>query len=140
MKQKAFLKRFLRDKRAVTPVLSNVLLMVIAVGAMSVATTAAYLISNNLHDSMSERLIIEDVWFKPSGKISVYLRNTGKVDLEISVVYVNHTLASFTELELSIGEGEWLNITYSWTSNALYHINIVSRRGTHVGGYYKAPL
>ncbi|RLI29117.1 hypothetical protein DRO50_02130, partial [Candidatus Bathyarchaeota archaeon] len=102
MKLKAFLRVF-RDKRAVTPVLSNVLLMVIAVGAMSVAATAAYLISNNLHDTMGERLIIEDLWFKPSGEISVYLRNTGKVDLEISAVYVNHTLASFTELELPIG-------------------------------------
>ena len=138
MKLKAFLRVF-RDKRAVTPVLSNVLLMVIAVGAMSVAATAAYLISNNLHDTMGERLIIEDLWFKPSGEISVYLRNTGKVDLEISAVYVNHTLASFTELELPIGKGGWLNITYSWTVNAWYHIDIVSRRGTHVGGYYKAP-
>jgi hypothetical protein len=126
------------DRRAVTSVLSNILLMIVAVAAMSLATTAAYLISNNFHGAIGERLIIEDVWFKNNDEISVYLRNIGKADLEISAVYVNNTSTSFTELELGIGDGGWVNITQTWAQGSIYHINIVTRRGTQVGGYYTA--
>lgn len=137
--KRRFLNKFFHDKRAVTPVLSNVLLMVVAVAAMSVAATAAYLISDNLHNIMGERLIIEDVWFKGNNEIRVYLRNVGKVDLEISAVYINHTSVSFTKLKLRVDEGGWINITQAWTQGELFHINIVTERGNRVEEYYKAP-
>lgn len=135
------IKRFLRDRRAITPVLSNLLLTVVAVAAMSIATTATYVITTNLKENMSERIIIEDLWFNNStGAISVYLRNIGKVALHVSAVYVNHTSQSFTSpFSLEIGEHGWLNISYSWVSGSLYYVDIVTNRGTHVGGYYKAP-
>jgi len=56
------IKHLFRDRRAITPVLSNLLLMVVAVAAMSIATTATYVITTNLRETMSERLITEDVW------------------------------------------------------------------------------
>ena len=84
------MKRFLKDVKAISPVLSNVLLMLIAVAGMSIAITAMYIITGNLRDTMGERFIVEDVWF-PTGKIAVYLRNTGKISISIAAVYVNHT-------------------------------------------------
>lgn len=135
------LRRFFRDRRAITPVLSNLLLTVVAVAAMSIATTATYVITTNLRETMSERVVIEDLWFNPStGGISVYLRNVGKVAIHVSAVYVNHTSQSFTSpFSLEIGEHGWLNISYGWSSGSLYYVDIVTTRGTHVGGYYKAP-
>jgi len=135
------LRRFFRDRRAITPVLSNLLLTVVAVAAMSIATTATYVITTNLKETMSERIIIEDLWFNPStGDISVYLRNIGKVAVHVSAVYVNHTSQSFTlPFSLEIDEHNWLNISYSWASGNLYYVDVVTTRGTHVGGYYKAP-
>ncbi len=135
------LRRFFRGKRAITPVLSNLLLMVVAVAAMSIATTATHVITNNLRQTMSERVVIEDLWFNPStGGISVYLRNVGKVAVHVSSVYVNHTSQSFTlPFSLEIGKHGWLNISYSWVSGNLYYVDIVTTRGTHVGDYYKAP-
>lgn len=131
--------RIFLNKRAITPVLSNLLLMVVAVAAMSIAATATYVITNNLRETMGERIIVEDLWFNPStGKISVYLRNVGKVSVQVSKVYVNHTSQAFTPLILEVGEHGWLNITYSWIPNKVYYIDIVTARGTHVGGYYKA--
>lgn len=131
--------RIFLNKRAITPVLSNLLLMVVAVAAMSIAATATYVITNNLRETMGERIIVEDLWFNPStGKISVYLRNVGKVSVQVSTIYVNHTSQAFTPLILEIGEHGWLNITYSWNTNNVYYIDIVTTRGTHVGGYYKA--
>ena len=135
------LKGFFRDRRAITPVLSNLLLTVVAVAAMSIATTATYVITTNLKETMSERIVIEDLWFNPStGDTNVYLRNIGKVAVQVSAVYVNHTSRSFTSpFSLEIGEHGWLNISYSWMSRSLCYVDVVTSRGTHVGGYYKAP-
>lgn len=134
-------KQFFRDWRAITPVLSNILLMVVAVGAMAIATTATYVITTNLRETMGERFIVEDVWFNNStGNIHVYVRNVGKVEIEVSAVYVNGTPQPFTPqpLRLEINGHCWLNVSCSWTSNSLYHINVVTKRGTQVASYYKA--
>jgi len=66
-------RRLLWDRRGITPVLSNVLLMAIAVAGMSIAITATYVITNNLRETMGERFTVEDVWFK-TGEIALYLR------------------------------------------------------------------
>jgi hypothetical protein len=132
------LRRLSRNKLGVTPVLSNVLLTVVAVAAMSLAASATYVITNNMHQIMGERVIAEDVWFTPD-HISIYLRNTGKVDVEVSTVYVNFTSISFTPFTLEVGEHGWLNVTYYWNADTLYHINVVTSRGTKIVDYYKAP-
>jgi len=130
-------RKFLGNKRGITPVLSNVLLTVVAVAAMSLAASATYVITDNMHQIMGERVIAEDVWFT-SDVISIYLRNTGKVAVEVSSVYVNFTSQSFTPLTLEIGEHGWLNVTFSWDAGGLYHINVVTSKGTKIVNYYKA--
>jgi len=131
------MKRLWRNKKAITPVLSNVLMMLVAVAGMSIAITATYVITTNLRDIMGERFIVEDVWFRTGG-VSIYLRNTGKVSIRYSSVYINNTAQSFTALELDIGGHGWLNVTYAWTANSVYYINIVTSRGTQVANYYRA--
>lgn len=133
------MRGFWRSRKALTPVLSNLLLTVIAVSAMSLAATATYVISNNLHDIMGERLVVEDVWFKPSGGVWVYVRNTGKVAVRIASVYVNFTAQPFSPLRLEVGEGGWLNVDLDWVPNGVYHVNIVTERGTKLADYYRAP-
>jgi hypothetical protein len=133
--------RFFHDKRAITPVLSNLLLMVVAVAAMTIATTATYVITTNLRETMGERLIAEDLWFNPSGYISIHMLNVGKTSVQVSAVYVNHTKYSFapTLFILEVSEHGWLNISCSWASGNVYHVDIVTKRGYHVADYYKAP-
>ena len=53
-------KRFFQDKKAITPVLSNLLLTVLAVAAMAIATTATYVVTTNLREIMSESIVVED--------------------------------------------------------------------------------
>jgi Flp pilus assembly pilin Flp len=132
------LKRFFRDKRAITPVLSNLLLTVVAVAAMAIATTATYVITTNLKDIMSERLIVEDLWFSSPNEISIYVYNIGKVSVHFSTVYINSTPFT-TSSNLETSKHGWLNISFSWNSGNVYHVDIVTSRGTHVGDYYKAP-
>jgi len=133
--------RVFRDKRGITPVLSNLLLTVVAVAAMAIATTATYVITTNLRENMSERIVIEDLWFIDSNNdINVYLHNIGKVALRISAVYINGTRHPFapTPFVLEIGEHDWLNVSCPCVSGNIYHVNIVTTRGTHVADYYKA--
>ena len=138
---KNFGKRFLRDKRAITPVLSHLLLTVVAVAVMSIATSATFVITTNLRETMSERVLVEDVWFNSgTGTVDVYMRNVGKGDIQVSGVYVNHVGQSFNgPFRLEINKHDWLRIDYTWNSGEAYYIDIVTTRGTHIASYYKAP-
>ncbi len=135
-------KRLLHDRRAITPVLSNLLLMVVAVAAMAIATSATYVITANLRETMGERVIIEDVWFDDSSvSIGLYLRNVGRISMQISAVYVNNTRCSFAPAPFILGieQHGGLNVSQSWGSGDIYHIKVVSTRRIHVGDYFKAP-
>ena len=129
---------FCGNKRAITPVLSNLLLMVIAVAAMSIAITATYVITGNLHDIMGERFVVEDVWFRDA-EIVIYVRNTGKTSIEIVAVYVNHVAQSFSSVELAPEEHTHLGIAYSWNKDSVYHINVATVGGTQNADYYRSP-
>jgi len=118
--------------------LSSLLLTVIAVAGMSIAITATYVITDQLHDSMGERLIIEDVWFTPA-QVSLYIRNVGKVSVEVVSVYVNRTDRSFTALELEEGSHGWLHASYTWRADSVYEIKVVTMRGANVADYYVSP-
>ncbi|MFQ6065039.1 MAG: hypothetical protein ACE5L6_06150 [Candidatus Bathyarchaeia archaeon] len=131
----------LKNESGITPVVSNLLLLVIAVAAMSVATTATYVITGSLRDTMGERFVVEDVWFKQNGEkeVAIYLRNVGKMTIEMSTVYINDTSPAFTPFELRTQDHGWLNVTYSWGSGSVYHIMIMTNRGAKVIDYYRAP-
>jgi hypothetical protein len=130
------------NKRGITPVLSSLLLTVVAVAAMAIATTATYVVTTSLRDEMSERVIVEDVWFNSANRsIDIYLRNVGKVAVQVSAVYVNHTAGQFytKPFILEIGENRWLNVSETPVSGALYYVDVVTARGTHIADYYRAP-
>lgn len=131
--------KLILNKHAISSVLSSLLLTIVAVAAMALATTATYVISTNLRETMSERMVIEDLWFNNStGNVNIYVYNIGKVAVRVSSVYFNHTSQSFTPLFLEIGTHAWLNVTFHWTSGSVYYVDIVTARGTHVADYYKA--
>ena len=140
MKKKIF-KRFLQDKRAITPVLSHLLLTVVAVAIMSLATSATFMITTNLRQTIGERLVVEDVWFNSAtGTVNVYLRNVGKADIQVSGVYINHAGQSYNGVSsLQVNKQGLLRIAFSWDSEVAYYIDIVTTRGTHIADYYKAP-
>jgi hypothetical protein len=107
---------------------------------MSIATSATYVITTNLRENMGERIVVEDVWFNnANGSLDVYLRNVGKVDIEVLAVYINHeAIPSHSTLDLKVNEDGWLSIDAKWQSGEVYYIDIVTGRGTHVAGSYKA--
>ena len=133
------MRKISRNRKGITPVLSSLLLTVIAVAGMSIAVSATYVITDGLHDNMGERVIVEDVWFTTSGQVSLYVRNVGKVAINVDAVYVNRIRQSFTPIELEANKHGWLNVTYSWSPDTAYEIKVVTRRGTNVVDYYVSP-
>ena len=133
------MRKLSRNRKGVTPVLSSLLLTVIAVAGMSIAVSATYVITDGLHDNMGERLIVEDVWFTP-GQVSLYVRNVGRVAITVDAVYVNSVSQSFIPLGLEENKHGWLNVTYSWSPDIAYEINVVTKRGTKVVDYYLSPV
>jgi hypothetical protein len=131
-------RKLSRNKRGITPVLSSLLLTVIAVAGMSIAITATYVITDGLHDNMGERFIVEDVWFT-ADTISLYIRNVGKIAIHLDAVYVNKIGQSFTAFELVPNKHGWMNITYKWSSDTAYEINVVTKRATSIVDYYVSP-
>ncbi len=133
--------RFFSNKCAITPVLSSLLLTVVAVGAMALATTATYVITTNMKETMGERIIVEDLWFNPSAEtIEICVRNVGKIAIQVSAIYVNNTPQFHNTFSiLEVGTYQWINISCSWVPRSLYHIDIVTVRGSHAGGYSEAP-
>jgi hypothetical protein len=132
------LRKLLRSRRGITPVLSSLLITVIAVAGMSIAITATYVITDGLHDNMGERLIVEDVWFTPK-QVSLYIRNVGKISIKVAAVYVNRTDQPFKALELEQNKHGWLTIKCGWKPDAVYEIKVVTGRGTNVVDYYLSP-
>jgi len=135
-----FWSQFLGDKRALTPVLSSLLLTVIAVGGMAIATSTTFVITTNMKETMSERIVAEDIWFNTAtNTINVYLSNIGKVDIHVSNVYVNHTSQPYNSpFNLKVNGHGWLTIVFDWDSGDLYYVDIVTNRGTHIASYNRA--
>ena len=108
---------------------------------MSLATSATFIITTNLRETMGERLLVEDVWFdEGSGKVSIYVRNVGKVSIQVAAVYVNKVGQLFNSpFNLEINENDWLLVDYNWISGESYYIDLLTNRGTHIASYYKAP-
>ena len=133
------MKKMKLNRKGITPVLSSLLLTVIAVAGMSIAVTATYVITDGLHDNMGERFIVEDVWFN-SSQVLMYIRNVGKIAIRVDSVYVNSISQSFEPLDLEVNNHGWLNITYNWDPDTPYEINIITKRGTKIVDYYISPL
>ncbi|MBT8171760.1 hypothetical protein KJN74_02675 [Candidatus Bathyarchaeota archaeon] len=133
------MKKLSRNRKGITPVLSSLLLTVIAVAGMSIAVTATYVITDGLHDNMGERFIVEDVWFN-SSQVLMYIRNVGKIAINVDSVYVNSLSQSFEPLNLEVNNHGWLNVTYNWDPDTPYEINIVTKRGTKIVDYYISPV
>jgi hypothetical protein len=133
--------KFFAGTRGITPVLSSLLLTIVAVAAMAIATSATYVITTNMRETISERVIVEDVWFNNlTSSTDIYLRNVGEVAVSMCAVYVNHTSQYFQKpFDLKIGEHGWLNISRTWAPTSLLYIDVLTTRGTHAAAYYNVP-
>lgn len=134
------MKKTLKSKRGISPILATLLLIVIAVVAV-IVTYAWVMTFTGSSTGPTAALTVENVRFYDSQYIEVILRNSGEGDAKIESVYVG-PLASNLVLQGSsdvaynpdtqiLVAGSTLNITIteSWTRGTTYYFNIATDEG-----------
>ena len=138
-------------RRGFSSVLSSVLLILIVVIGMSVAFAyfTGYIkdFQSGRGSSIMELIEVEDVWFKDSGHtINVTIYNYGKVAIKIATIYINNDKVadgdgSKTPAEIPVGgHGYILLRNQALTLDTIYHLKLVSYRGSSFEGKYRSPL
>jgi flagellin-like protein len=141
-------RKLSRNRKAVSSVLSTILMIMIVVVGMSVAF--GYFV-NFVKDyqagrgqSVMEMISIEDIWFR-TGNTSIWVYNYGKVSVTINALYINGQSVNFDplgSLSMPVGKhGEMIvpATAWNWTTTHLYHFKLVTERGSVSEGEYVTP-
>ncbi len=145
-----------RKKRGLSPIFSNILLILIIVVGMSFAFAflTGYVTDFQLGrgSAIMELIEFEDVWFKNTTTreldlINVTLYNYGKVDVKVLSVYLDGLQVPFNNegsdefLTLSIGEHGSIQVhpPKLLDEKTIYNIKIVTERGSAFEGQYTTP-
>ncbi len=83
------MKKLIRNRKGLDPVLSSLLLLTVAIAAMSLVVSTSQAIINGRRDQITERLQVEMIQFKDP-YINIFVRNTGHVDILLKNVIVNY--------------------------------------------------
>ena len=162
------MKRFKKNKRGLSPIIADVLLLSIIVSLMTVVWGFAISYTQSYQTgqgaSLLERILIEDVDcyttttpsnYPYSGNvINVTIYNYGQIAVQIHIVFLNSTppasvninhvsMATFISNGQSIAIGAHATITIylssNWDEYSTQDIKLVTARGYTVEGVYAAP-
>ena len=95
--------------------------------------------------SVLELAIIEDVWFRPKvipngpGPVRFWIYNYGKIDIEISSMYVDGVPVIIPKTQVEIGQHVQIDVLLPWDYNEKFDIMMVTERGSVFEGEYSAP-
>jgi flagellin-like protein len=142
-------KKLLKSKKAITPILATLLLIVIAVAAI-VVTYAWVMTYMSSTTSQAGVLLSKDAVSWPTNStIIVYVRNTGTSDATIDAVYigtsptnlanVTYTPTPSNGVIAANGGTLTINITQSWSSGTVYYFRIAPKTGAPLEFNVKAP-
>jgi flagellin-like protein len=141
-------KNMLKSKKAISPILATLLLIVIAVAAIVVtyAWVMTYMSSTTTQAGI---LLKEENINWPSGKIVITLRNTGTADATIDKVYVglsgNLTVQTGVTYSLTPpvvaknGGTVTVTVAYPWVSKTTYYFRIAPIVGPPIEFQETAP-
>jgi len=137
------------SKKAISPILATLLLIVIAVAAIVVtyAWVMTYMTSTGTQAGIMLR---KDAVSWSNNSITIYVRNVGTADATIDAVYIgtsstNMTLQSSvtynptTRLVEKNGGNITITVTYSWTPKTTYYFRIVPKVGEALVFQESAP-
>jgi flagellin-like protein len=128
-------KNMLKSKKAISPILATLLLIVIAVAAIVVtyAWVMTYMTSAGQQAGVMLKKDADCLW--TTGNITIYIRNIGTSDAEIDKVYINsvpQTLVTYTPSSKIVSkDGGTITIVvnYNWQANTEYHFQISPKLG-----------
>jgi flagellin-like protein len=156
------MKRMLRSRKGVSPVIAAMLMIVVAIIGMSFLFAFAVNYAADFQlgrgSAVLESMVIENVWVRNStlggnSTVWIWVYNVGEVDLEISNIFVNDYKASINYVEqvndgdlvheldppFEVGVGEHVMFSVNSTSlgNDGYNLfKLVTARGSAVEERY----
>jgi flagellin-like protein len=124
-----------KSKKAISPILATLLLIVIAVAAIVVtyAWVMTYMGSTTTQAGIMLKKDADCLW--KTGNVTIYVRNIGTSDAEIDKVYINsapQTSVIYTPSSKIVSkEGGTITIVvnFSWQANTEYHFQISPKLG-----------
>jgi flagellin-like protein len=156
------MKRLLRNKKAVSPVIATVLMILVTMAGMTILFGFVISYSDaykaGVGSSVMESLTVDDIWLSPSSltydsKVQISVYNAGKVDSVITSVYVNGLKLTETDqsngnfnLKISVPVGGrpstpillyWAG--HQWQSGQTYIFRIATQSGSVFDVPYTAP-
>ena len=132
------MRKILRSKKGISPILATLLLIVIAVAAVIVTYAWVMTFTGTQTQQAGVLLKVENVSWPTGSSISVVIRNTGTSNAKITAAYMG---TSSTNLNLSItvtptlggasstvnaGSTNTFTITYTWTANTRYYFKFAT--------------
>jgi len=91
--------------------------------------------------SLKERFLIEDVQFLSDASIKITIFNFGDISLGVATVYINGIMLNPPPPSNLIGlkqSGSFM-WAYSWSSGVIYHVKVVTGRGTVSEADFNSP-
>ena len=129
------MKKMLKSKEGVSPILATLLLIVIAVAAVIV--TYAWVMTFTSSQTQQAGVFLKKdagcLW--KTGNVTIYVRNVGTSDAEIDIVYINEepqtTVAYNPSSRIVEKDGGLITIVvmFSWTSNTEYDFQVSPKVG-----------
>ena len=127
-------KNKFKTKKAISPILATLLLIVIAVAAIVVtyAWVMTYMSSSTSQAGVMLKQDADCLW--KTGNVTIYIRNIGTSDAEIDKVYINSVSQTFTCTPSKIVSKDGGTVTivvsnFSWQAGTEYNIQISPKLG-----------
>jgi len=142
-------KHIINSKKAISPILATLLLVVIAVAAIIVAYAWIMTYMSSAGEQAGVMLTKDAVSFQPNDQIIIYVRNTGTVDAEISAVYIGTSPSNLTKIDNPtfdpdnriVEAGGTIKITceYGWQPLTRYYFRVAPETGAPLEFSEKSP-
>ncbi|MEM2293403.1 MAG: archaellin/type IV pilin N-terminal domain-containing protein [Nitrososphaerota archaeon] len=143
-------KNMIESRKAISPILATLLLVVIAVAAIVVTYAWVMTYMGSAGQSAGVMLYKANVRFYDNDQIDVDVGNSGTSDTEIIRIYVGDAPSSLENpvdidppLPVSLKAGSVVSLTITldqgWTSGRTYYFRVVPKSGAPLEFSEKAP-
>jgi len=127
----------LRSKRAISPILATLLLVVIAVAAIVVTYAWIMTYMSNAGHQAGVMIYKKNIrFYDQSGtlKIDVDMGNSGTEGTTLTALYIgdsqtNMQNQTITPIPLPAGGSGRITVDYNWTKGAIYYFKVLSQSG-----------
>lgn len=147
MRNKIMRPKIFLNKKAISPILATLLLIVIAVASiiMTYAWITTYM--SNTTDQAGAMIYKANVNFKDDDTITIDIGNSGTSNTEILQVYIGTSESTLTNqrtnpatpITVNKGAITSFDVTFTWTEGVTYYFKVVPESGTTYTWQEQAP-